>query len=91
MVNVMFMLQFKKNVTTDSRKRHELVRNLTLHHDNAWPHVATSVQKYLIKCIVKIMSHPLCSPDLTPCNICLFPTMKEKLRGRVISVVQGHL
>lgn len=81
-----------------SRKRHELVGNWTLHHDNARPHVATSVQQYLSKCNIKIMPHPPYSPDLAPCDFWLFPTLKEKLRGRkfntdseVISAVEGSL
>ncbi len=41
-----------------SRKRRELVGNWTFHHDNALPHVATSVQQYLSKCNIKIMPNP---------------------------------
>ena len=61
-----------------SRKRHELLGNWTLHHDNARPHVATSVKKYLCKCNIKILPHPPYSPDLESCDFWLLPTLKEK-------------
>ena len=30
---------------------------------------------------IKTVPHPLYSPDLAPCDFCLFPKLKEKLRG----------
>ena len=30
---------------------------------------------------IKTVPHPPYSPDLAPCNFCLFPKLKEKLRG----------
>ena len=30
---------------------------------------------------IKTVSHPPHSPDLAPCDFCLFPKLKEKLRG----------
>ena len=30
---------------------------------------------------IKTVSHPLCSPDLAPCDFWLFPKHKENLRG----------
>lgn len=51
-----------------SRKHHEIIRNWTLLHKNARPHVATSIYQYLSKCISKIMMHSLCNSDFTLCN-----------------------
>ena len=41
-----------------SRKRHELVWNRTLRHDNARLHAATFVQQYFCECNTKIIPHP---------------------------------
>ena len=30
---------------------------------------------------IKTIPHPSYSPDLAPCDFCLFPKLKEKLRG----------
>ena len=30
---------------------------------------------------IKIVPHPPYTPDLAPCNLWLFPELKEKLRG----------
>ena len=30
---------------------------------------------------IKTVPQPLYSPDLAPCDFCLFPKLKEKLRG----------
>ena len=30
---------------------------------------------------IKTVPHPLYSPDLAPCDVCLFPKLKEKIRG----------
>ena len=30
---------------------------------------------------IKTVPHPRYSPDLAPCDFCLFPKLKEKLRG----------
>ena len=31
--------------------------------------------------VIKTVPHPVYSPDLAPCDFCLFPKHKEKLRG----------
>jgi hypothetical protein len=33
--------------------------------------------------------HPLCSPDLAPCNFFLLPKMKLKLKGRRCETIEG--
>ena len=30
---------------------------------------------------IKTVPHPPYSPDVAPCDFCLFPNLKEKLRG----------
>ena len=47
------------------------------HQDNAPVHNFILVTDYLTKIGIKIVLHPPYSPDLAPCDFCLFP----KLRG----------
>ena len=51
------------------------------HQDNAPVHNSILVTDYLTKMGTKTVSHPPYSPDLAPCYFCLFPKLKEKLRG----------
>ena len=51
------------------------------HQDNAPVHNSNLVTDYLTKMGIKTVPHPPCSPDLAPCDFCLFPKLKEKLRG----------
>ena len=49
--------------------------------DNAPVHNSILVTDYLTKMGIKADRHPTNSPDLAPCDFCLFPKLKEKLRG----------
>ena len=65
------------------RKRPELFK-LGLwhfHQDNAPVHNSILVTDYLTKMGIKTVPQPPYSPDLTSCDFCLFPKLKEKLRG----------
>ena len=66
-----------------SRKYHELVRNWTLHHNNARPYVATFIQRYLSKWNIKLISHFSDGIDLVP----TFFGCKGKRSGRKINTV----
>jgi hypothetical protein len=46
-------------------------------HDNARPHTALSVSRFLIKYNVTVLPHLPYSPDLTPCDFFLFPRLKK--------------
>ena len=61
------------------RKRPALFKSAQWHfyQDNPPVHISILVTDYLTKMGFKIVSHPPYSPDLAPCDICLFP----KLRG----------
>ena len=52
-----------------------------LYQDNAPVHNSILVTDYLTKMGIKAVPHPTYSPDLAPCDFCLFPKLKEKLRG----------
>ena len=51
------------------------------HQDNAPVHNSILVTDYLTKMGIKTVPQPLYSADLAPCDFCLFPKLKEKLRG----------
>ena len=51
------------------------------HQDNAPVHNSILVTNYLTKMGIKTLPHPPYSRDLAPCDFCLFPKLKEKLRG----------
>ena len=51
------------------------------HQDNAPVHNSILVTDYLTKMGIKTVPQPPYSPDLPPCDFCLFPKLKEKLRG----------
>jgi len=56
------------------RKRPELWRNgWILHHDNAPAHNALSATQFLVNKNITVLEHPPYSPDLAPCDFCLFP------------------
>ena len=51
------------------------------HQDNAPVHNSILVTDYLTKMGFNTVPQPPYSPDLAPCDFCLFPKLKEKLRG----------
>ena len=51
------------------------------HQDNAPVHNSILVTDYLTKMGINTVPQPPYSPDLAPCDFCLFPKLKEKLRG----------
>ena len=51
------------------------------HQDNAPIHNSILVTDYLTKMGIKTVPQPPYSPDLAPCEFCLFPKVKEKLKG----------
>ena len=51
-----------------------------LHDDNAPAHEALRVPEFLAKNSITKMDHPPYSPDLAPCEIWLFPKLKNALK-----------
>ena len=52
---------------------------IKLHHDNGTPHVHKAVSSYLESQGITVMPHPPNSPDLSPCDFCLFDIIKQNL------------
>ena len=57
------------------------VRGIKLLHDNAPAHKSAMVQEYLKESGLDVLDHPPYSPDLSPCDIWMFPKLKEMLAG----------
>jgi hypothetical protein len=54
----------------------------TLLHDNARPHTAVSVNRFLAKHNTTVLQHPLYYPNLSPRELFLFPQLKKTPKGR---------
>ena len=63
------------------RRPHTGVRGIKLLHDNAPAHKSSTLQEYLKESGLDILYHPPYSPDLSPCDLWLFPRPKEMLTG----------
>jgi hypothetical protein len=77
---------FYKDVLEWIRKQVQWVRrdiadDWVLQHDNAPAHTALSIREFLAKKNIPVLPHHLYSPDLAPCDFCLFPKLKSKLKG----------
>ena len=57
------------------------VRGIKLLHDNALAHKSAKVQEYLKEFGLDVLDHPPYSPDLSPCDLWLFPRLKVMLAG----------
>ena len=73
---------------TEQKRPTTGVKDVLLKHDNASPHKAKIVKDYLEKQELQVLPHPPYSPNLAPCVLWLFPTLKERLAGRKFYRVQ---
>ena len=51
-------------------------------HRNTLARASHLVQSFLVKHQITQVTQPPYSPDLVPCNFCLFPKLKSPLKGR---------
>ena len=66
------------NVLEQAKEKHRRLNDLIMRHDNASSHKATQTMEYLEVQRIKLMGHhPAYSPDLSPCDLWLFPKIKE--------------
>lgn len=72
----------------DEIRKNNKKRRIILHHDNASSHKARQTTEYLKEKNIELMSHCPYSPDLSPNDFFLFPTVKQKMRGQRFSSPQ---
>ncbi|GBO32946.1 hypothetical protein AVEN_70508-1 [Araneus ventricosus] len=75
------LLQRIKRVRSQDAKQGDW----TLLHDNARPHTAFLVKRFLAKKGVACLNHPPYSPNLSPPDFFLFPKLKSDLKGQRFS------
>jgi transposase len=85
---------FYKDVLERLRKRAIRVRpdiadKWMLHHDNAPCHTALSIIEFLTSKGIPVVPQPPYSPDLSPCDIFLFPKLKNVLKGRHFGTLEN--
>ena len=69
-------------------------RPFYLLHDNASSHTATLTLALLGESGIQMINHPPYSPNLAPCDFCLFPTLKNILWGvhhRTVQDLQANI
>ena len=66
-------------------KRPKKAAAVLFHHDNAPPHQAARVHQFFDDNNFEVVPHAPYSPDLTPSDFWLFPTLKDTLRGCTFS------
>ena len=71
------------------RARPSIADNWMLHHDNAPCNTAISVIEFLAKKGIPAVPQPPYSPDLSPCDLFLFPKLKFHLKGRHFGTVEN--
>ncbi|UYV65437.1 hypothetical protein LAZ67_3004385 [Cordylochernes scorpioides] len=57
-------------------------KNCLLHHYNARPHTAVTVQLYLAEHGIALLPQPPYSPDIAPNDFFFYPKIKKVLKGR---------
>ncbi|UYV67222.1 hypothetical protein LAZ67_4004429 [Cordylochernes scorpioides] len=57
-------------------------KNCVLHHYNARPHTAVTVQLYSAKHGIALLPQPPYSPDIAPNDFFVYPKIKKVLKGR---------
>ncbi len=62
-------------------KNEEGYRQFLVHQDNATPYTASISLAAMGENCVEMLAHPAYSPDLAPCDFCIFPNLKDELRG----------
>ena len=56
---------------------------LLLHHDNAREDTTAVTLDFVAASDVHLVTHPLYSPDLAPCDWFMFPSVKWQLKGKI--------
>lgn len=91
-------LQFLKNVMQHFQNPYFQWRDVILQHDNAKPHVATTVMQYLAQKRVQMLPQAPYSPDTNLCDRFVFPTFESSRckvefhsADEILQFTQGHI
>ncbi|UYV74760.1 hypothetical protein LAZ67_12000835 [Cordylochernes scorpioides] len=77
-INQHYYIDVLRRLREPTRKWHQ--KNWLLHHDNARPHTAVTVQLYLAKHGIALLPQPPYSPDLAPNDFFLYLKIKRVLK-----------
>jgi len=58
------------------------------HYDNTPCHTSLLVRQFLWNKNITVCPHPHYSPDLAPCDFCLFPKVKMTMKGKSFESIQ---
>ncbi len=70
------------------QKKADGYRSFVVHQDNATPHTASIALATFGENNIEMLSHPAYSPDLAPCDFCIFPNLKDELRGHTFRDIE---
>ena len=68
-----------------------LLKNLLLHQDNTTPYFGQEAKGFYKEERIKLLKHPLYSPDLSLCDFWLFPKIKNCLKDKRFNTRDGVL
>jgi len=69
------------------KRRGKLRNGVLLLHDNTPSHSSRVAVASAKQCGFELLPHPSYSPDLAPSDFCLFPKLKENIRGKFLTVM----
>ena len=69
-------------------KKEDGYRKFMVHQDNATPHTASISLATFGENSVEMLAHPAYSPDLAPCDFCIFPNLKDELHGHAFRNIE---
>jgi transposase len=81
------------NLYSEKRQiaRRKGLPSFSAHIDNSMCHNGAKITEKLEKRHIARASHPLYSPDLSPCGFWLFGILKQKMKERIFQIVEQIL
>ena len=76
------VLKRLRNAVRRKRPRFWSSGDWLLHHDNAPAHSSNLVQQFMAKHKIVQLRQPPYSPDMAPCDFCMFSKFKMALKGK---------
>ncbi len=70
------------------QKKADGYQSFLIHQDNATPHTASISLATFGENSIEMLNHPAYSPDLAPYDFCIFPNLKDELRGHAFRNIE---